>query len=51
MVTKKSTGWVCTFPIGIKRCHCKHTLVMAIVRGEVDCPEEAKRVLIGRKCK
>ena len=29
----------------------KHTLGMAIVRGYVDCPEEAKTVPIGRKRK
>ena len=42
---------VCTYPIGIKWGHCKHTLGMAIVRREVDCPEEVKTVPIGRKHK
>ena len=43
--------WVCTCPVGIKRGHCKHTLGMAIVKVEVDCPEEVKTVPIGRKRK
>ena len=51
MVTWRSIGWVCTCPVGIKRGHFKHTLCMTIVRGEVDCPEEAKTVPIGRKGK
>ena len=51
MVMQRSTGWVYTSLVGIKWGHCKHTLGMAIVRGEVDCPKEAKTVLIGRKWK
>ena len=51
MVTQRSTGWVCTYPVGIKQGHGKHTLGMAIVRGEVDCLEEAKAAPIGRKRK
>ena len=51
MVTQRSIGWVCTSLVGIKYGHCKHTLGMAIVRGEVDCLEEAKAAPIGRKRK
>ena len=44
--------WVCcTCLVGIKQGHCKHTLGMAIVKGEADCPKEAKTVPIGRKRK
>ena len=49
MVGRKNNGWFCTCRVGIKCGHCKHTLGMAIVKGHVDCPEEAKTVPIGRK--
>ena len=51
MVERKRNRWFCTCPVGIKSGHCKHTLGMAIVRGCVDCPEEAKTIPIGRKRK
>ena len=50
-VEYKTNRWFCTYPIGIKSGHCKHTLGMAILRGYVDCPEEAKTFPIGWKRK
>ena len=49
MVTWRSTRWLCACSVGIKWGHCKHTLGMTTIRGEVGCLEEAKTIRIGRK--
>ena len=49
MVSWKGVGWVCTCLVGCKWGQRKYTLGMAIIKGDVDCLEEAKTVPIGRK--